>query len=161
MILGAGAGISEGTGGKKAYGACHTGAVEFKILHVGTTHLFARIHFHAGNDVEEVLLLEIKFTNRPKQGTGCRVFWTSREQAFNLLAPLRQLRQLFRFPFVAVGNVVHLAAKGVYGEHAVTPIRGQNAHAKVKRGAGGLDHLMNMFTGVGIVCHILGDTVHP
>ncbi len=95
----------------------------------------AQIHLHAIDHGDEVGLLQIKLRHRRQKRFGDGVFGLIDEQLVDLAAPGHETDPaIFHGHAVVIGNIVHLAAKGVDGENGVASLFRQKTHGPIERG---------------------------
>ena len=123
-----------------AHGAGDPVAVEVQFFQRRRVDVGFRVHFHAGDDGDEIGAAQI-VSLRPRSASARD---SGRRGApfvkrVDLAPPSVQRRQLGFGRVGAVGDVVDLAAKGVDREHGLAPRLGQKAHRPIERGLGRRD----------------------
>ena len=117
-------------------GAGDAVAIEIERGAIGCADVGYDIHFHAIDDGDEILALQIERAHRLRQSAKLR----RRRLAINRInvgAPACQLLAARLARPGIVGNVVNGAAERVDLEHRLALRARQNAHARIKRAAGG------------------------
>ena len=114
--------------------AGHAVAIQIERGEVRRPDILRHVHFHAVDDSQEILALEIESSNRgdivpqPRRRTALI-------QCVDIVTPLLKCCQPFRPRTVGIRDVVDLTAETVDLEHRLALLARQNPHRRVKRTA--------------------------
>src|SRR5438093_7271703 len=110
-----------------SYRACHAVTIEVERGKAGRANVLDRVHLHAVDDSQEILLREIEVTNRACEAGDQRALLALVKRP-HLRAPLVKLLQPLRARAARIGDIVDTAAEIVDLVHGVALRLRQDAH---------------------------------
>src|SRR6202171_3505440 len=115
--------------------AGHPIAVQIERCKIRRPDILRHIHFHAIDDGQKILALQVKSSNRREVIPQARRR-TVLVQRVDVVTPLLKRGQPFGPRAIGIGDVVDLPAKAVDLKHRLALLARQNAHRRVERTAG-------------------------